>query len=256
MRLTVRWGRDTGGGLLGLAAGVGLAVLLLSLTAAPASAHERREAERYQLTVGFGDEPAYAGVRNSVQVLVADGHGEPVTDLGDRLRVEVSAGGQRLELPLEPNFEVGESGVPGDYRAFFIPTEPGRYSFHVHGSIRGQRVDQRFTSSEKTFPGVEDPAKVSLPSRHPTNAQLAQRLDRVTPRLAASVQGALAQSRAVEQRARREVRQARLLAVAGIGLGLAGLVLGALAAATVRRDHRRSHGRHERRPNLAEEGWA
>ena len=213
-----------------LAAGFGVAVLLL---AAPAGAHEGKVIGRYTFVVGFGDEPAYAGAKNSVEVLVSDARGRPVTDIGgDDLRVMVMAGGKELELPLEPYFEVGEWGIPGDYRAFFVPTAPGRYSFHLHGRVDGQKIDQRFTSGPNSFPDVADPATVSFPVKDPTTGQLAARLDREVPRLAvASAQAA----RAAERRARQAADQARLLAVAGLVVGVAGLLAGGLALARSRR---------------------
>jgi hypothetical protein len=48
----------------------GVAGLLLTLGAAPASAHEERKVGKYTLAVGFGDEPAYSGEKNSVQMLI------------------------------------------------------------------------------------------------------------------------------------------------------------------------------------------
>src|SRR5687767_7934947 len=93
--------------------------------ASAAFAHEGRMQGDLEMVVGFGTEPAYAGQPNSVQLrLVHDG--EPVVDLGDTLEVEVSFGDVTQEFPLEPNFAVGAFGEPGDYRAWFIPTAPGR----------------------------------------------------------------------------------------------------------------------------------
>ena len=59
----------------------GLAALLLTLLP-PAAAHETQSVKQYRLTLGWGDEPAYSGYKNSVDVDVADGAGSPVTDLG------------------------------------------------------------------------------------------------------------------------------------------------------------------------------
>jgi hypothetical protein len=56
--------------LLRLAIVLGAAVLLAALAAAPASAHAEKTAGRYAFVVGFGDEPAYAGQPNSLQVLI------------------------------------------------------------------------------------------------------------------------------------------------------------------------------------------
>lgn len=52
-----------------------------------ASAHEERATGGFRFVVGWGDEPAYTGFKNSVQVTVseADG-GAPVTDPATRSR--------------------------------------------------------------------------------------------------------------------------------------------------------------------------
>ncbi len=180
-----------------IAAAVGVVGLLLALGAAPASAHEARKIGRYNVEVGFGDEPAYTGEKNSVVMFLNDANDKPVTDLGDTLKVDVSTGNddnQKLSLTMEPNFEVGGDGTPGDYRAWFIPTAPGPYTFHFTGGIKGQAVDQKFTSSPTTFDEVQDPA------------------------LAAS-----------ESRAKDAADQARLIAVAGVVVGALGLAAGAWA---------------------------
>src|SRR4029453_7098960 len=199
-------------GLPRILVAVAVAALAL-LLAVPAWAHEERNAERFDLVVGFGDEPAYAVTKNSVQVLIRDGHGRPVRSLGSgSLKVMLMAAGQQRELPLEPYF--GDSwGTPGDYRAFFIPTAPGSYTFHVRGAVHGQKVDEGFTSSPRTFSEVQDPARVSFPVAQPTGGQLAARLDRERTRTASSLQRALDTSRAAERHARDVAGQTRLLAL-------------------------------------------
>jgi len=221
-RTSVRWH-------LAILAVLGLVVLLAS----PAGAHERRQAGGYSYVVGFGDEPAYAGEKNSVQVMVSDGAGQPVRN-ADGLQVMVLAGGKQTQLKLEPHF--GDTwGTPGDYRAFFIPTAAGTYTFHLHGTIAGKKIKaQRFSSGPNSFSDVEDPAKVAFPVKSPTTAQLAARVDREVPRLSASLQGALAaqqQAAIAAERARDAAGQARLLAIAGLLVGAAGLLVGGLAIA-------------------------
>jgi hypothetical protein len=207
---------------------VGVATLVVPVLALPASAHEQRTVGRYHVEVGFGDEPAYAGERNSVVLLLADAHDKPVTDLGDTLKVEVSNGDHpATTLDLQPNFEVGGDGTPGDYRAWFIPTALGKDTFHFVGTIKGQKVDQRFTSSPTTFDEVQDPTTAQYPVKDPTTGQLAQRLDREVPRL----DSALAASQAAERKAHADAGTARTLAIAGIAVGLLGLVVAGVALA-------------------------
>jgi hypothetical protein len=205
-----------------------LAVLLIPLLAGPAAAHEEKTVGKYHFVVGFGDEPAYAGEKNSVQLLLADAKDKPVTDLTDTLKVEVKTGSaEPLQLSIEPFFEVGEFGTPGDYRAFFIPTAPGSYSFHFTGTIKGQKIDQTFASGPKTFSDIQDPAQVQYPAKQPTTGQLATRVDRETGR----VDAALAAER---NQAKDDAASARTMAVIGLVVGALGLLV-AIAALVLRR---------------------
>jgi len=206
-----------------------LAGLMVPLLAGPAAAHEGKKVGRYHFVVGFGDEPAYAGEKNSVQLLLADANDKPVTDLGDTLKVEVTSGtAEPLALSMEPFFEVGEFGTPGDYRAFFIPTAPGSYSFHFTGAIKGQKVDQTFKSGPNSFSDIEDPAQVQYPVKQPTGGQLATRADRETARINA----ALADER---DQAKSDAASARTLAILGLVVGALGLVAGGVALARGRK---------------------
>jgi hypothetical protein len=217
--------------IVSIAAAVGLASLLLTVTAGPVSAHEERKAGRYMLAVGFGDEPAYAGAKNSVQMFLHDAATDKaITDLGDTLKVDITQGtggddAQKLSMSMEPDFEVGEFGTPGDYRAFFIPTAPGTYTFHLTGSIKGQKVDERFASGPKTFSDVDDPAAVEFPVKDPSGTQLSARLDREVPRL----NTALAASRSRASKAEDAASQARVIGIVGVLVGLVGLVAAGFA---------------------------
>jgi hypothetical protein len=197
-----------------------------ALLAGTASAHEGRKFGKYSVAVGFGDEPAYAGERNSVQLLLfTAADDKPVVDLGDTLKVSVEKDGQTLPLEIEPNFEVGEFGTPGDYRAWFFPTRSGAYTFHFTGSIKGQQVDESFTSSASGFSEVESPADKEFPAKDPSTADLGQRLDREVPRLNAAL---AAQDKRLAD-ARDTADLSRTLGIAGIAVGLVGVVLAVTA---------------------------
>jgi hypothetical protein len=207
---------------LAVALAIALPVAVVGLSAAPAWAHEERDVGAYHLAVGFGDEPAYAGVENSVQMFLHTASDQPVTNLGNTLKVEIIFGGQSMTLPMEPFFEVGESGIPGDYRAFFIPTTPGDYTFHFTGNILGQKIDQRFTSSPTTFSAVVDPSTVQFPQKAPSNVQLATRLTQEVPRLTARIAAA-------ESRADGRASAARTVGVVGLIVGALGLITAMVA---------------------------
>ena len=208
---------------------LGLAAFIPALLATPALAHEERTVGKYNIAVGFGDEPAYAGQENSVQMFIHDSNDNPVTDLGETLQVEVKFGDQTMPtLNMEPNFEVGEFGIPGDYRAFFFPTRPGDYTFHITGTIKGRSVDESFTSSPSTFSSVEDASKVEFPSKDPTTGELAARLTREIPRVRQD-------AAAAAKRASDKASSAKTLGLVGIIVGAVGIAVGAAAVVTSRR---------------------
>jgi hypothetical protein len=201
-------------------------------TSSPSLAHEERHVGPYHFLVGFGDEPAYAGQKNSVALILTDAEEKPVTDLGDSLKVEVGFGDQKMELPLEANFEVGEFGTPGDYRAWFFPTRPGSYTFRFFGNIGGQQVDESFSSSPTTFSDVIDPSQVEFPVKDPPVAQVAQRINREVPRLTKAIA-------AQQMSAKEEADSAKTVAYVGIAVGALGVILGAAALVVSRRRERR-----------------
>jgi hypothetical protein len=179
--------------------------------------HEHRQVGGVDMTVGWVDEPTFAGQKNAVQLLLKDSSGKSITDLGDTLQVQVAFGSQRTApLPLSPAF--GKSfGTPGDYRAAIIPTRPGNYTFHFVGTVGPQKIDQSFTTSDTTFDPVSDAAEIQFPVKDPSAGEMAGRLDRLGPRVDA------AQSSARDARA--AASQSQTLAVAGIIVGAVALVL-------------------------------
>lgn len=194
------------------------------IAAAPASAHETRGSGPVRYVVGWGDEPAYTGFKNSVQITITESTGAAVTDVGDTLSVEVIKGDDKAMLPLQANFRVGAFGTPGDYRAWLTPTRPGSYTFHLTGTVRGQKVDETFTSSKTTFNDVEDVTNIAFPAKDPSTGQLATRIDREVPRLDTAL-----------AKAEDTADGARMFGLAGTVFGLLGLLAGGGALMVARR---------------------
>jgi hypothetical protein len=200
-----------------------MAVLLVPLLAVPANAHGEHKVAHYTFVVGFGTEPAYAGETNSIQLIISN-NGQPVTN-AKGLKAAVSSGdAEPKEMTLEPYFGEGW-GEQGDYRAFFIPTAPGAYTFKITGTLGGKKIDRSFTSVKDGFNEVTDPAEVQYPVVEPSGSQVTTRLDRETARLNA----ALAAER---EAAADEVADARRLATIGLVVGALGL-LAAIAVGVV-----------------------
>ncbi len=196
---------------------------MLGLAQQPASAHAGRPLGSYFMVIGWGDEPAYTGFKNSVQVILSDHDEKPVVDVGDTLSVEVTFGTEKKTLKLEPHFRVGAFGTPGDYRAWLTPTSAGDYTFRVFGTIKGQRVNASVKSGENTFNGVDDQADVQFPQPIPNGAELSTRLDREIPRVQTTLAASIKETD-------NSASQARLLGIIGVALGALGAVLGALGA--------------------------
>jgi hypothetical protein len=210
--------------------------VLIALPTGPAFAHGEARNGDLVLTIGFSVEPAFAGQPNAVQLIV-EHDGEPVIDLkpGD-MQVEVSYGDETSEpMDLSPAFFFeGDQlvfGEPGDYHADFVPSQPGKYTFHFTGTIDGEEVDEEMTSGPETFSVVEDVAAASFPEvTAPTNDELATRIDQESTRAADGVAAAEAAAVSADDAA----SSARTLGMAGVVLGAIGIVI-AIAALTATR---------------------
>jgi hypothetical protein len=150
--------------------------LLISSTST-ASAHERRQVlgGKYQIVIGWLDEPAVSDELNSLDLRVSDltqatpataaatsdeeAAGAPVDGLETTLKVDIIYADQTRTLTLEPRWM-----TPGAYNGWVIPVAPGDYSFHVSGTINGETIDETFTSGPETFSPVEDRATLEFPS--------------------------------------------------------------------------------------------
>jgi hypothetical protein len=203
-----------------------VATMFTVLSAGPASAHVVKRVGNYVMTVGFGDEPVYVGQQNSVQLILTHANGKPVTNLTDSLKVEVIYQSQKVQLPLEPTFDPDTGlGTPGDYRAWFFPTAPGKYTFHIFGSIGSQTIDQSFTSGPTTFDEATDPRGVEFPAKLPTLTEVAQLVGRLGPRVDSAVRQMGALSPKVEA-ATSAGNSGRTFGIVGIAVGIVGVLVG------------------------------
>jgi hypothetical protein len=193
----------------------GLAGLVVVVGAPAASAHAERQVGPIHIEIGFGTEPAYVGQPNSVQVILSE-HDAPIVDLGDSLKVRVGFGGQEESIALEPNFEVGGDGEPGDYRAWFIPSQAGPYTFSLSGSVHRTDIDLSVTSGPKTFDEVTGPTEAMFPAVDtPSTQELSQRIERDSERLTAATAGTASAKSAADD--------ARTVAIIGVIVGCIGI---------------------------------
>jgi len=149
---------------------------IVGLSLGTVAAHDRKTAGQFQLVIGWGEEPAFTGSRNSVVVAVSDAGG-PLKEAGASLSVEVTFGSERVTLPLEPAFS-----RPHEYRAWLVPTRAGTYTFHVTGKVKDQAIDVSSTCSDRTFDCVAEASDIQFPAKDPSAGQLSDRIDRALPR--------------------------------------------------------------------------
>jgi hypothetical protein len=179
------------------------------------SGHDPHVVGAYRLEIGWGEEPAFAGMRNTVTVEVTDAARHvPVTDLGGgTLTAEVVFGGQRVVLPLR-----ADPDHRNTFEASIVPTRPGTYAFHIAGRVNNQPIDVRSICSPQTFDCVVSSDELQFPARDPSAGELSARLERSAPRA----------DRALELANRAQV-------VAAGAAGLAGLALIAAVGLGLRR---------------------
>lgn len=151
---------------------IALGCALLSLPAT-VSAHETATIGdgRYQIVIGFMNEPVFAGDKSGLEFRVTDvgaatlaadeeTEGTPVEGLAETLQAEVIYGDQTMELPLTAMWD-----EPGGYYSVFFPTESeGDDTFRIFGTIGDLEIDETFTSGPETFGPVEDPEPPRFPA--------------------------------------------------------------------------------------------
>jgi hypothetical protein len=195
--------------LFRVSAVVAVTLATMTLGVSPASAHEEIDLGGFPSEVGWINEPVLVGFPNAIFLSVTDPNGEPVRNLGDGMKVEISFGTEKTG-PLV--FESLEE--PGTYQAAIIPTRPGEYPLHLVGTIRGKRVDVNIKIEE-----AEESTALKFPVKDPSTGELAERIDRELPRLERSISTASAS-------AKDKADQAKLFGIIGIALGALGLIGG------------------------------
>jgi hypothetical protein len=144
----------------------GAALALTSVLSVSAHEHRMIGGGKFMVLTGWKEEPTFTGVRNAVQFFLNDSAGKPINDLGDTLKLTVVyKDNESGPVALKPGFDPDSGeGTPGEYDAAIIPTKAGTYTFHFKGTIHGTPVDEKFTSSEKTFDNVDEASSVEFPS--------------------------------------------------------------------------------------------
>jgi hypothetical protein len=129
-----------------------LAASLLTITFAHDTQTVGEGKNRYQVTIGYVNEPPYTDQLNGLDLIIRTPEGEPVENLESSLNATIVApdGERRRELPLRAQY-----GEPGAYTSDFILTEPGAYTFEIGGFISDLEVDLTVPYDHEVAPAAE-----------------------------------------------------------------------------------------------------
>lgn len=124
--------------------------MLVTTVVSAALAHQTRTVgegdERYNVIVGFVQEPVFTEERNGLDLIIRrTSDNEPVEGLADSLNATITSpdGTQTRTFTLR-----GQYGKPGYYTDEILLTQPGEYSLRIWGFIGGIEFDETFQTHE------------------------------------------------------------------------------------------------------------
>ncbi len=170
------------------------ALALLVVTADSALAHDRVEVGPYLLIVGWENEPPIVGDRNFLVIDITK-DGEPVEEVEASLNLQVVYGGRTFTSNLNPTL------TPGRYHVDMYPTIRGQYILQFSGMIEDLEVEFE-SEPEEVLPA----SALQFPETPPDTLELQTEIDDLAAQLGT----------------------ARLLAIAGIVVGIIGIAVGAV----------------------------
>jgi hypothetical protein len=174
----------------------------------PVSAHERRKigGGKYEVEVGWDKEPTLANQSNAATIMIYQADGKTIVEGAEKtLHIKIAfGGGEPKEFPLKATW-----GKPGYYVANIIPTRAGSYLFTFTGTIDGTPIEETFESGPGRFADVASSDDLYFPSIASTTAEL--------------------------KAIRDEVGTVRSIGIAGVVIGIVGVIAGGAAFATRKR---------------------
>ena len=222
---------------------LGLIVLLYCDTS-PAYGHISKQFGPIMVEVGWSNEPSLAGELNNVIVDVnkttSAGNSTAVINALANVNIVLKYGGVTKQLDFEPSEQ-----AEGLYQAKLIPTRIGSYSLVLNGTIQGQKI----ANAEIPLDEVEGKQKLSFPDSSNTevtntNTNIGSNVQGILSQLANDIDSTkssldtLAKNDANTQKSIQDLKnsndRAYMIGMTGIGAGIAGIVIAALALSNKR----------------------
>ena len=198
----------------------------------PASAHITKVFGDYLVSVGWQNEPAYSGLLNAPIVEVKKGSGDnakPVINALANMQISIKYGSVTKQLDFVP-----DSIVDGQYVSPLIPTKVGSYSIVMKGTIENQTIDTEIALDDVA--GIDT---LNFPPSSSADTSNMGQVGTIISQLTSDIEDAknnansAAQSVANVGKSFQEVKDTTdrlyMISMAGIGIGVAGIVIAVFA---------------------------
>jgi hypothetical protein len=216
------------------------ATLLLSFLAFSTTsviAHEEVIVGNISIVGGWVDEPPLVNQLNGIVMIITNAsNGQPINNAVAQLEVTLQKGTESRPLEFQPAEEAGT------YTATIFPTQTGQYAIVMRGTIAGQAIDGQMQIED-----VEDTTRFNFPPATATGSGsgnqipqgLVEQLQVVISDLTAQVEQANIAAQDANnatqgimesiEELRISADRAYLFSLIGVGAGVAGIAIGAIA---------------------------
>jgi hypothetical protein len=198
----------------------------------PASAHITKVFGNYLVSVGWQNEPTYSGLLNVLLVEVKKGSGDsakPVINALANMQISIKYGSVTKQLDFVP-----DSTVDGQYVSPLIPTKVGSYSLVMKGTMENQNIDTEIALDDVV--GIDT---LNFPPSGSADTSNIGQVETIINQLTSDIEDAkssansAAQSVANVGKSFQEVKDTTdrlyMISMAGIGIGVAGIVIAVFA---------------------------
>jgi hypothetical protein len=199
----------------------------------PASAHITKVFGNYLVTVGWQNEPTYAGLLNAPIIEVKKGSGDsakPVINALANMQISIKYGSVTKQLDFVP-----DSTIDGQYVSPLIPTKVGSYSLIMKGTIENQSIDTEIPLDDVASIDTLNFPQSSSSADTSNIGQVGTIINQLTNDIedAKNKANSAAQSIANVGKSFQEVKDTTdklyMISMTGIGIGVAGIVIAVFA---------------------------
>jgi hypothetical protein len=215
-----------------------LLLSFLALNTTSVIAHEEVEVGNIRIVGGWVEEPPLVNQLNGIVMIITNAsNGQPINNAVAQLEVTLQKGTEGRPLEFQPAEEAGT------YTARVLPTQTGQYAIVMRGTIAGQAIDRQMQIED-----VEDTARFNFPPATTTGSGgggnqipqgLVEQLQVVISDLTTQVEEANIESQDANNATqgimesiedlRISADRAYLFSLIGVGAGVAGIAIGAVA---------------------------